>query len=80
MTGHFSPSIQAAFELSSTEVEFKEIEKLEGIATTVDRLVQEAAALQDRIKDQEFKLETLSQAARSVADINTELEKLEDDR
>jgi uncharacterized protein YoxC len=67
-------------EQSSAEVEFKEAEKLEGIAATVDRLVQEANVLREKVKDQEFKLETLSQTARSVADVNAELEKLEDER
>jgi uncharacterized protein YoxC len=67
-------------EQSSAEVEFKEVEKLEGIAATVDRLVQEANVLREKVKDQEFKLETLSQTARSVADVNAELEKLEDER
>lgn len=67
-------------EQSSAEVEFKEVEKLEGIAATVDWLVQEANVLREKVKDQEFKLETLSQTARSVADVNAELEKLEDER
>lgn len=66
--------------LAQTSMEHEGMQKLEAAARDVGRLHSEAEGLRGQVGDLEYKLDAMSQDARTMADVNAELAVLEDTR